>query len=383
MAGRGWGKTRVGAEWVRKQVEKNGRRRIALVAPTAGDSRDTMVEGESGILAISPPWFRPKYEPSKRRLTWPNGARATLFSADEPGRLRGPQHDAAWCDELAAWRYPEAWDQLMFGLRLGDRPQVVATTTPKPRKFLIDLAKEAGTHVTRGSTYDNLQNLAPTFRETILKRYEGTNLGRQELMGELLEDLPGALWQRSRIEELRVASTPKDTMRVVVAIDPAVTSGEEADETGIIVAAKGRDGHGYVLADLSGRYSPLGWANVAIRAYHQFKADRVIGEVNNGGEMIESTLRGVDPKVSYRAVHASRGKAIRAEPIAALYEKGEIHHVGGFSELEDQMVTWTPESDVSPDRMDALVWAMTDLMIDTRDTPTVPPMGMGGSSRWR
>ena len=256
MAGRGFGKTRTGAEFTRHQIETRKWRRAALIGPTAGDARDIMVEGESGILAISPPWFRPIYEPSKRRLTWPNGARATIYSADEPNRLRGPQHDGVWADEIAAWKYPEAWDQMMFGLRLGLHPQVVATTTPRPRKFIIDLRKRSNVRVTRGTTYDNLQNLAPTFRAEILGAYEGTTLGRQELMGELMEESPGALWTRKTLGGCRVKEAPKSLVRVVVAIDPAATSTDASDETGIVVAGSTADGHAYVpptSAGASGR----------------------------------------------------------------------------------------------------------------------------------
>lgn len=368
QAGRGFGKTRVGAEWVREQVEKNGCRRIALVGRTASDTRDVMVEGESGILSVSPPWFRPRYEPSKRRLTWPNGAIATTYSADEPDLLRGPQHDAAWCDELAAWRFADTWDMLQFGLRLGPRPRCVVTTTPRPRKVIRDLVADPACHVTRGSTFDNIDNLAPSFIRAVVRRYEGTTLGRQELKGELLEDIPGAHWTRSTIENGRVKTAPESLSRLVVAIDPAATSNEGADETGIIVAGVadvGAEEHGYVLEDLSGRYTPSEWARVAIEAYTRWKAGRIVAEVNNGGEMVENTLRVIDPNVSYRAVHASRGKAIRAEPVAALYEQGRVHHVGGYPELEDQMVGWTPDADFSPDRMDALVWALTDLIVES------------------
>lgn len=324
-----------------------------------------MVEGESGILAISPPWARPLYEPSKRRVTWPNGSMVTVYTADEPDRLRGPQHHWAWCDELAAWRYPDAWDMLMFGLRLGSDPRVVVTTTPKPIKLVRDLISSPTTAVTTGSTYENLANLAPAFRDAIISRYEGTRLGRQELLAELLDDVPGALWTRSIIESCRVRETP-ELVRIVVAIDPAVTSGEDADETGIIVAGLGVDGHGYVLADRSVHLaSPETWARRAVVAYREFTADRIVAEVNNGGEMVELTLRTVDRSVSYRAVHASRGKRVRAEPVAALYEQGRIHHVGAHPTLEDQMCQFVPEgSDISPDRVDALVWAMTDLMLD-------------------
>lgn len=365
LAGRGFGKTRSGAEWVRAQVESGAAERIALVAPTARDARLVMVEGESGLLAIAPPDARPVFESSKRQLVWPNGAVATLFSADEPDRLRGPQFDAAWCDELAAWRYPAAWDMLMMALRLGTSPRAVVTTTPKPVKLIRMLLAAPDCIVTRGTTRDNAANLAPGFLTAILTQYEGTRLGRQELDAELLDDMPGALWSRDAIERARVDAAPV-LRRVVVAIDPAVSAGEDADETGILVAALGQDGQGYVLDDLSGRYSPHDWAARAIDAYRAHRADRIVAEVNNGGAMVEATLRVLDAGISYKGVHASRGKLARAEPVAALYEQGRIHHVGAFPALEDQLCAFTggPMSHMaSPDRVDALVWALSELML--------------------
>ena len=362
-AGRGFGKTRSGAEWIRAEATVGGRRRLALVAPTAADARDVMVEGESGILAISPPAERPHYEPSKRRLTWPNGALATLYSADEPERLRGPQHDGAWCDELASWRFVDAaWANLQFGLRLGQSPRTVITTTPKPIRIIKELLTLESTVVTRGSTYENRGNLAESFIEAVRSRYEGTRLGRQELYAELLEDAEGALWKRDELEEHRVRAAP-DLKRIVVACDPAATSTEEANETGIVVAGVSRSGEGYVLDDRTIRASPLKWAEVAVTAYHMFKADRLIAETNQGGEMVKTTIGTVDPKVAYKGIHASRGKMARAEPVAALYEQGKVHHVGGFPELEDQLCQWEPGMP-SPDRLDALVWALTELMLD-------------------
>jgi phage terminase large subunit-like protein len=373
LAGRGFGKTRSGAECIRDQVIHHRRRRIALVAPTAADARDVMVEGESGLLAIGPPQQRPQYEPTKRRLTWPNGAIATTYSADEPERLRGPQHDAAWCDEIASWRYPEAWDMLMFGLRLGPDPRVVVTTTPKPVKIIRELLTDPTTVVTRGSSYENRANLADAFFAQIIRKYEGTRLGRQEINAEVLDDVPGALWNRARLEELRwpaYKSVPELT-RIVVAIDPATTSGEDADETGIIVAGKDGGGRGYVLADRSGHYPPTEWAKAAIELYRQHKADRIVAEINNGGEMVEATLRMIDANVPFTAVHATRGKVVRAEPVAALYEQepGRVFHVGAFPTLEDQMCGFTTDFDrkmagFSPDRVDALVWAFSDLLVE-------------------
>lgn len=370
LAGRGFGKTRSGAEWVRSCVESGNYGRVALVGATAADVRDVIVEGESGILAISSPAFRPKYEPSKRRITWPNGAQASTFSADEPDRFRGPQHDLCWLDELAAWKYPEAYDQIQFGLRLGNKPRQMITTTPRPTKLIKEIIADPTTYVTRGSTYDNKDNLAPSFLEQIIKKYEGTRLGRQELNAEILDDNPHALWKYEQIDALRVYRAPLTLNRVVVAIDPAVTSHAGSNETGIIVAAIGTDDHGYVLADLSISASPDEWGRAAVQAYYQYSADRIIGEVNNGGDLIESLIRNVDPNVSYKSVRATKGKAIRAEPISALYEQSRIHHVGYFPKLEDQMCNFDPaeysdsasrKSNDSPDRLDALVWGFSEL----------------------
>ena len=367
LAGRGFGKTRTGAEFVRSRVAQRKARHIALVAPTAADARDVMVEGESGLLAIAPAGHRPLYEPSKRRLTWPNGALATTYSADEPERLRGPQHDFAWCDELAAWRYPEAWDMLMFGLRLGSDPRAVVTTTPRPARLIKALLADPTVVVTRGTTAENEDNLAPAVLTEIVRRYEGTRLGRQELEAEILEDAPDALWNRATIEAARVSNAAELT-RVVVAIDPAAGSGQRSDETGIVVAGKDAAGHGYVLADMSGRYAPTEWARAAITAYRAHAADRIVAEVNNGGEMVEATLRVVDANVPFTAVHASRGKVARAEPVAALYEQGWVHHLGALAALEDQMCNFTHDFDrvaagYSPDRVDALVWALSELLV--------------------
>jgi phage terminase large subunit-like protein len=360
LAGRGWGKTRTGAEWVIDRIE-DGYQRVALVGPTAADARDVMVEGESGILRVAPDDLEANYEPSKRRITFANGAICTTFSADEPDRLRGPQHDAGWCDEIAAWRYPEAWDQLQFGLRLGDDPRCIVTTTPRPTREIRELVKADTTAVTRGSTFDNADNLAPAFLERILAKYEGTRLGRQELYAEILDDVPGALWNRAMLEAAVTGYTPQDSMqRVVVAVDPAVTSGEDSDETGIVVA--GRTGpQGFVLADVTCRLSPDGWARRAVEAYHHHKADRIVAEANQGGDMVRTVLRTVDPSVPVKLVHATRGKRVRAEPVAALYEQGRVFHAQVFAQLEDQLLTWTPDSPTSPDRLDALVWALTDL----------------------
>jgi phage terminase large subunit-like protein len=334
-AGRGWGKTRTGAEWIKQRVNQ-GYRRIALVGRTSADVRDVMINGESGLLSIYPDRERPRYVGSRRSVRWPNGAIATCYSADKPDQLRGPQHDTAWADELASWQYRDAWDQLMFGLRLGDDPRAVITTTPRPTPIIKEILSDPSTVVVRGSTFDNKQNLAAAFIDTIVRRYEGTRLGRQELYAEVLDDNPDALWRRDSIENTRTDRAPA-MKRVVVAIDPEATSGEESAETGIIAAGKGVDGEFYVLRDASRRDTPNGWAKAAIAVFNELRADRVVAEVNNGGEMIEAVLRSVSPYISYYGVHASRGKVTRAEPIAALYEQGRVHHVGSFPELEDQM----------------------------------------------
>ncbi len=373
IGGRGTGKTRSGAEWARHKAYTMPGSRGALIGPTAADVRDTMILGESGLLAVCPPWFYPLYQPSKRRVVWPNGSMATCYSAEEPDRLNGPQHHWAWADEIGVWQRAQAtWDMAMFGLRLGDNPQVAATTTPKPSalvRALVAQAKEPNspTVVTHGTTYDNLAFLADSFLTQVVARYEGTRLGRQELRGELLDDVPGALWTREELDSHRIARAAlPDLVRVVVAIDPAVSTGEDADETGIVVAAKGVDGEGYVLGDYTGRQlTPHQWATRAVNAYREHEADLIVGEVNNGGEMVEAVLRGVDRSLPYKAVHASRGKRVRAEPISGLYEQGRCHHVGTFDALEDQMCNFVPDSlDGSPDRVDALVWAFTELMLE-------------------
>ncbi len=373
LAGRGFGKSRTGAEWVRAEVESGRRGRLALVARTASDVRDVLVEGEAGVLAISPPWNRPLYEPSKRRLTWPNGATATTYSADEPDLLRGPAHDGALCDEIASWRFAEAaWANLMFGLRLGPDPRVVAATTPRPTAFLKRLIADPHTHVTRGRTLDNAGNLAPTFLQEVVGRYQGTRLGRQELDGRLLEDAQGALWKREVIEAGRVAVAPELT-RVVVALDPSGSAGEHSDACGIIVAGVAADRQGYVLDDRTAVLSPAAWGALAVQLYQTYQADRIVAEGNFGGDMVETVLRSVrdasdrpiGASVPFTKLTASRGKAARAEPVSALYEQGRVHHVGAFPELEDELCSWEPNSGQrSPNRLDALVWALTELMLE-------------------
>lgn len=367
LAGRGFGKTRVGSETCRiwaKHFEY-----VNLIGATADDARDIMIEGESGILAICPNDERPRYLKSERKLIWPTGATSLIFTADEPERLRGKQHAKLWGDEICAWRYPEAWDQAALGLRLGSNPQALATTTPKPIKLLKEIIKSPDTFITKGNTYDNKANLAGAFIKQIISKYEGTRLGRQELNAEILDDNPGALWTRARIEELRVRVFP-ELSRIIVAIDPAVTSNPDSDETGIVVMGIATiDGiiHGFVLEDCSMRGTPDQWARRAVKAYYDWKADRIIAETNNGGDMVEAMIRTVDRNVSYKKVHASRGKEIRAEPVSALYEQGRVHHVGMLAQLEDQMCEWDPTiTDTSPDRMDALVWAATELMTENQ-----------------
>lgn len=367
LAGRGTGKTRAGAEWVRERVA-NGSRRIALVARTGADVRDVLIEGESGILAIAPPSERPRWEPSRRRLTWPNGAIARTYSADEPDQLRGPQHDAAWADELAAWRFPDAWDQLLLGLRLGSDPRVMVTTTPRPTPIIRGLLKERSTAVTRGRTRDNAGNLADAYLAAVVSRYEGTRLGRQELDGEVLDDAPGALWKLAQIDAARVAPDPSRRFRaIVVAVDPSVRDhdagsieAEAGDECGMVVVGLGHDQHAYVLDDRSLRAGPAQWAAEVVRTFDRWQANLVVAEVNNGGAMVTLTLRSVRQSLPIATVNASRGKAIRAEPVALLAEQGRVHHVGCFPELEDELVSWDPAvSGRSPNRLDAYVYGVT------------------------
>lgn len=336
------------------------------MAATFGDVRDTCAEGESGLVNILRRYGVLKhYNRSMGEMKLTNGSLIKMFSADEPDRLRGPQFHGAWCDELAAWRYPETYEQLQFTLRLGDNPQTIITTTPQPKKLIKELvANERGTvRVVRGSTFDNAANLPSAALDQLRARYEGTRLGRQELYAEVLEDTPGALWTMDSIDATRVKQLP-DMVRVVVAIDPAATSNEMSDETGIVVVGKGVDGRGYVLADRSCRLSPAGWARRAIEAYDEFEASRIIGETNMGGEMIETIIHQIRGNIPYRGVVAKRGKVLRAEPVAALYEQGRISHHGTFPELEEQMTTWVADqSDYSPDRLDALVHGFASLDI--------------------
>lgn len=379
LAGRGFGKTRTGAETVREWVNR-GYKRIHLVGATASDARDVMVQGESGLMSVFPPHQRPLYEPSKRLVTFHTGAVAVTFSADEPERLRGPQCEAFWADELAAWRFlQDAWDNLMFGFRLGSDPRGVVTTTPKPLKLLKEIIGDPNTIVTRGSSYENRSNLAPAFFQAIVRKYEGTRIGRQELLAEILEDVQGALWTRKLIEDTRVGFMHQPQMRrVVVGVDPAVTAHEGSDETGIVAVGLGVDGHVYVLDDASLRGTPLEWARAAIGLYKKWEADRIVGEVNMGGDLVGANIYSADPSVPFRAVRATRGKMVRAEPVSALYERGRVHHVGkAFELLEDQMSGYVPGLvSKSPDRMDALVWAITELLFDVDQTQSYQSLVM-------
>ena len=378
LAGRGFGKSRAGTEWVREMV-KQGHKRIALVTATNSDIERVAITGESGFLNScwkgdktykGEPMGLPNWSPTKRTLTWANGAQLQAFSAEEPERLRGPQFSAAYCDELCAWNKDRAtWEQLQFTLRLGKHPQVCIATTPKPTKLIRELLKNPKTAVTYGSTFDNSANLAATYLESVKSQFEGTRLGRQELYAEILDESAGALWTREMLEECEIdvedtVEFSKTLLRIVVAVDPAVSSNAESDMTGIVVAGMDINGVCYVLEDATDRLSPEGWAAKAIDLYHKYGADRIVYERNQGGDMVKYTFKTVDETVPLKAVHASRGKYARAEPIAALYERGRVKHVRGLDELETQMVTWEPlGSSGSPDRLDAMVWSITELAL--------------------
>ena len=381
LGGRGSGKTRAGAEWVRMLATASGpgkavaHQRIALIAETMADARDVMVEGESGLLAIHAEHERPDYIASRRRLEWKNGSVATLFSAEDPDSLRGHQFTAAWCDELAKWRYPQAsWDMLQFALRLGPRPRQMVTTTPRPIALLKDLLTRDGVITDRASTHCNRSNLAPAFFDAIIRRYEGTRLGRQEMQAEMLEDNPDALWRREALERIiRQGHPPLE--RIVLALDPPVSRGAGADACGIIVAGLSADAMAYVLEDATVQgLRPRDWAAHAVRIYHKYGADCLIAEVNQGGEMVRDVLNQIDETISYRPVHARRGKWLRAEPVAMLYEQGWVRHLGSMPELEDEMCAFTPAGRAnghSPDRLDALVWALSELKLARSADPHV------------
>jgi phage terminase large subunit-like protein len=384
LAGRGFGKTRTGSEWVRKimcgptPLAAGRVQRLALVAETAADARDVMTEGPAGILAVHPPGHRPKYSPSIRRLTWPNGSQATLYSAEDPEQLRGPEHEAAWSDETAKWRYAqETWDMLQFGLRGGNDPRQLVTTTPKPTPLIRELVKDPTTFLTRGSTYDNASNLAARFLQRMRDRYEGTRLGRQELAAEILDDVPGALWTRAMFD-VRSEQAPRGAgmrrgesfpamRKLVIGVDPSGSDGSDednGDDIGIIVAGKGFDGLLYVLDDCTCQLGPAGWGRRVAQQHSKWEADYVVAERNFGGAMVEYVIRTADRKVHTVMVSASRGKAIRAEPIAALYEQGKVRHAGTFAQLEDECINMTPQGfngNRSPNRLDAMVWALSAL----------------------
>lgn len=380
-AGRGTGKTRSAAEWVTDRIINNQSKRFALVGRTPADVRDVMILGESGLVPVGMArGIRPEWHPTKRLLTWPNGAQAWAYSAEVGAQLRGPQHDGAWCDELAAWSdapkgdaIDTSWNNLVLGLRLGKSPKIIVTTTPKPVLLLRQIRQRKSTVITTGSTYANLGNLSDSFRDEVLSAYEGTRLGRQEIHGEMLEDIQGALWTINQIDALRTIEAPNLT-QVVVAVDPSGGGGATHDEVGIVVVGKSAEGHAYVLADVSGRYSPSAWARKAIETYERYDADRIAGEINFGGDMVENTLRAEKYQGRFEKVHASRGKTARAEPIAALYgdptspeswlARGRVHHVGTFAKLEDEMTTWVQgTTNQSPNRLDALVWGIHSLGI--------------------
>lgn len=380
MAGRGFGKTRAGAEWVRQVAATDPEARIALVGASLGEARAVMIEGESGILAVSPPRRRPRFEPSLRRLTWPNGAQAVLYSAGEPESLRGPQHSHAWCDEIAKWsnvagKAQKAWNNLLLGLRLGEKPRVLATTTPRAVPLLRRVLKEDGLHLTKGSTYDNADNLPERFISDVRRAFGKSLLGRQELDGELIEDVAGALWSRALIESRRESGVPEPPVRVVIGVDPPASA--TGDACGIIVAGLGADGAARILADASvSTPSPERWARAVADAARVWAADRVVAEANQGGAMVESVLRAADLSLPIRLVHASKGKVARAEPVAALYEAGRVRHAGIFPELEDELCGLTVGGGYegpgrSPDRADALVWALTELMLGRPSRPRV------------
>jgi phage terminase large subunit-like protein len=377
-AGRGFGKTRAGVEWVRSKVIQ-GHKRIAAIAATNSDIERVMINGESGFLARcwaadktlkGVPLGKPQWSPTKRLLTWENGAYVQFFSAEEPERLRGPQFEAAWCDELAAWnRDRDTWDMLQFCLRLGKHPQVCVTTTPKPTKLVRDILKNPKTVITYGSTFDNSANLADTYLEAVKSQYDGTRLGRQELYAEILDEASGALWNRQTLVECEIdvdnpVEFAETLARVVVSVDPAVSSNAESDMTGIIVAGMDINGICYVLQDATERYTPEGWAAKAIELYHEYGADRIVAERNQGGEMVRYTFKTVDETIPIKLVHASRGKFARAEPVSSLYERHRVKHVKGLDALEDQLVQWEPLGNIgSPDRLDAMVWAITELAL--------------------
>ena len=385
LGGRGSGKTRASAEAVRDEVECGRRDVIGLIGPTA----DTLRRDQVGsLLAIAPPWNRPTHEPSQRRLIWPSGAVAYLLSSEEPDRIRGLNLNFAWGDELTSWSHQaEVWSNLQLALRVsgptGADPAAILSTTPKRQPLLRQIMADPSTVTTRSRTFDNAANLSAATINHLRATYGGTTLGRQELDAELLDDVDGALWTRAMLDECRVGVLPV-LRRIVVAVDPAGGSTGRSDETGIVAAGIGQDGHGYIIADASGRYTPDGWARAAVELYRSLQADRIVAEMNYGGAMVEATIRAVDSRVPVKMVHASRGKAVRAEPVVALYEQRRVHHVGSLPGLEDQLCGWDPaEGGKSPDRLDALVWALTELMTGPQAHPARwVNVARGGASAW-
>lgn len=384
--GRGWGKTRTGGEWLRREHQKNPMT-DGIIARTETDLERYCLRGESGILSTAPEHYRPEYQPGKQRLVWPDGSLTLLFHSFAPDSIRGPNLSRVWADELASWKYPEeCWDNMEFSLRAGNSPKVVVTTTPRPIPLIRKLERDRNVVLTTGHMNENMANLAPSFIKRMQERYEGTRKGRQELAGEVLDEAEGALWKREWFDRpgMRIAKLPCRVKRVVVAIDPPASNTVESAEAGIVVVAAGEDGRGYVLADLSRRATAQEWARTALYAYQDWNANLIVAERNNGGEMVTMTVRTVekdlkaegvldDLPVSLRTVWASRGKAARAEPISALYEQGRFSHVGQFPELEDQLTGWEPDSgDRSPDRLDALVWGATALFRKIIARPTHP-----------
>lgn len=367
-AGRGFGKTRSGAGWVQERAYKFPGRWMAMVARNAADARDYMIEGPGGILKHARPSERPIFEVSKRRVTWPNGSYATIYTDEDPDQVRGFSGDTAWLDELAKYKHPvDVWDNLNFGMREAstDQPRKLITTTPRPLALLRQIELDERTRTVIGSSYENRSNLDPKWFSNTLARYEGTRIGRQEIEAEILDDVPGALWSRRLLDEARVRTAPAMS-RIIVAVDPAATSGEGANETGILVVGLAGDKCGYVLEDWSVRGTPDQWARKVVAAYRKYEADVIVAESNQGGEMVQMVIRSISD-VPVKLVHASRGKYVRAEPISALYEQGRVHHVGFLPTLEDQMIMFTPEraanrdDGFSPDRVDALVWGLTEL----------------------
>lgn len=375
-AGRGFGKTRSGAEWMHKRALEEGGRVMALVGKTPGDARDDCIEGPGGILPNGPHSVDVEYEPSKRRLTWPNGSYATIFSGANPDQLRGFSGDTAWCDEMASWDYPEkTWQNLMYGLREGDDPKAMITTTPRPIQILKDIEDRNGTVVTTGSSYENRENLSDKYFETVIEPAEGTSMGEQEIHAQYIEDR--GLWGWSEIEKARnnCPDSIPNLQQIVIGVDPATTSNEDSDETGIVAAGKSDDGSIFVLDDASMKGTPNQWAAAAVNCFHKYRADKVVAEVNQGGDMVESMMRQADSTVPFDDVRATRGKELRAQPVVARYERGEVYHARRFAKLESQMVSYTGEkTSSSPDRMDAMVWAVSYLDDDSdkRKSASVP-----------